>query len=525
MTKNTIYLKKEKLFLVWNENVLHYKTDRKNISLDLNTFGNISEPLLGVIREYLTLKCNFSWASLETRFRYFKSFNNYLEKTHKNICFLSDIDKEIFSGFLAVIKSKHSLLDYCPARADFNSLRSFYFWTYSRDIKGSQIEVSRWLKDIKLSHSPEGVSLKMFDPKKGPYLRLELLAIDKFFGDELNNWGNLSSLVKTTCIAYVISRETSRRFSELIDLEVTDLYREGDTGYAYLKLNDRKAMKGGERSKAHHRISDWIYDFVAMYIKDTSSLREKLKTKLLFVHETYKVYISSHKQIYAHAKQLVNDAVLPNRLFYQQSKIINKELSRIENKKYRINLNSSRIRDTFGTHMAAIGVPLGLVATRMGHKSIETTQKYYIMLNPEIISHYLSEKTGDMFAKMAEYFSNAVVVKLTTSKPIIVMEDADSLVFGGCMDDYCNHHPRIACYGCSRLQPLITPEHKKNLAWLIRKREQIIRDVNNNKGKTEGPHIDLVLQNIDRAIAVCQYIVSQCEALKREPEVLKEEEA
>lgn len=518
--KDAVYLKKEKISLVWNENVLKYKTNRRNLSLNLNDFKNIGKPVLSIIKDYLTLKSNYSWQSLETKFWYLRLFNNYLEKTGKSISTLSDIDVELLSGYLVVIKNNPGMLDFYVSRHSFNALKVFYCWASTRGIKGSDFEVVRWLKSVKLSHRQEGASIKTFDPYKGPYLRLELLAMDKYFGDRLNNWKSLTSLIKTTCIAYILSRETSRRFTELVDLETADIYRDSETGFCFVKFHDRKTVKGGERNKAHHRISDWIYEYTEIYISETAPIREILKTNLLFVHESNRFnhrfvqYISSHKQIYQHAKYLINEALLPNRLFFRQNKIKLQDLHKEENKKYTINLNSSRIRDTFGTYMAVLRVPLGLVATRMGHKIIQTTQKYYIALNPEIISQYLSDKTGDMFAKMAEYFSNPVVRKLTTSKPIRVMEDSDSLDFGGCLADYCNHHPRIACYGCARLQPLITPEHKKNLAWLVNKRDEIIKDIENNKGRGNGSHVDLILQNIDRAIAFCKYIVEQCENIQ-----------
>jgi integrase len=515
--KDTVYLKKEKIFLTWDKNVLNYKTDRTNLSLNLNAFKNIKEPLLSVIKNYLALKCNYSWMAMQSIFSYVRVFNNYLEKTAKCVSTLSDIDVELLSGYLTVIRNNPKMLEFSSSRHTFQALRAFYCWNFKRGIKGYSYEVERWLMTVKLPHGQEGTSLKTLDPYKGPYLRLELLAIDKLFGDKLNGWKQLNSLVKTTCIAYILSRETARRFTELVDLEVSDIYRDDETGFCFVKLHDRKTLKGGKRNKAHHRISDWIYEFITIYISETAPIRNALKTNRFFVHESQCFrnpsirYISSEKQIYQHAKHLINEAALPNRIFFRQNEIKLQDIAKEESKKYRINLNSSRLRDTFGTHMAAMGVPLGLVAVRMGHLHIRTTLKYYVTFNPEIISQYLSEKTGDMFAKMAEYFSNPVVRKLTTSKHIRVMEDPDSLDFGGCLANYCNHHPLVACYGCTRLQPLVTREHKKNLTWLTNKREEIISDIAKNGGRGKGPHVDLMLQNIDRAVAVCRYIVEKCE--------------
>ncbi len=484
--------------------------------------------MISIIRDYLTLRANTSYRAIEIRFRCFRLFNNFLLKTKKTLYTFHEINKELLTSYISVIRDNPDLLDYKPTHwmVVFACLRAFYFWAQARNNGGSSEEI-HWLKNLKLPSTPSAIDLKTFDARKGPFLRSELLIIDKFFGDMLNNWSSLESLEKMPCIAYVLSRETSRRFSELVNLEVNDFYRDDD-GFSYVKLHDRKKNRGGDHNKAHHRISDWIFDFVTMYISDMSHIRENLKTNLLFVH-TSKLftnrkkeiqYITSQDQIYENVASLIDNAALPNRLFFRQDETKLEDIKKPENKKYRIRLNSSRIRDTFGTYMAAIGVALPLIAIRMGHHSVDTTQKYYVVLTEEIKSQYLLEKTGDLFSRMAAYFSNPAVKDISTSKSVLVPEDPDSIVFGGCMADFCNHHPRIACYGCSRFLPLVSPEHMKNLAWLHNRKEEIIKRVENNKGKTEGTHMELILQNLDKAISVCEYIVAQC-ALHRKHESMK----
>jgi len=396
-------------------------------------------------------------------------------------------------------------------------MRVFYKWTNEVGIEGSSFIVLSWLIGLKLPNREKSVAIKTLDPHKGPLLKSELMVLDKFYGEMLNNWESLSYLKKTACIAYILARETARRFSEFVSLEMTDLYRD-DEGFSFVKLHARKRVKRGEDYKGHHRISDWIYDFVMLYITEMQNIREELKTNMLFVHISKKIlspeesYVTSSGQMTQYTSYLVNEACLPNRLFFRQNAISLENLSNPQNKKYRINLNSSRIRDTFGTSMAAMGVPMSLVAARMGHECAQTTKKYYVVLNPAMVKEYLSETTGEIFTKMSDYFFNRVVETLTTSKRVYILDDPESTPFGGCKANYCNHDPLIACYGCPRFQPLKSSVHKRNLTRLKKKREKIIKSVENSKGNTEGKHMDLMMQNIDVAIAVCENIVDQCES-------------
>lgn len=514
---NKLYLKKEKMFIPWNGNVLVYKTERTDRQLDLNKFDNM-RLLLRHVKEHITVKCNTSFNAVQNQYRHMRIFNDFLQKTDRTVSSFEDIDKELVTSYISVLRDNPRLLSYIVSNCSstFSSLKAFYKWGYNRGLSGTNFETFNFIARCKLPRMEVGVPIKTMDSKKGPYVHLEMLVLDKFFAGMLNNWDSINSQDKTSCILFLLNRETSRRFSELTDLEVTDLYRAEES--SFVKLHVRKTVRWGELNKAHHVISDWIYDFAARYIEETKDLREELRTTKMFVWKSkgvgdkdWKPYMITGEQGSDYVDRLIKKAALPNRLFFRQTKMKQvEELKKPEHRKYRLNFTSSRGRDTFGSVNAAKGTPMELVAIRMGHASAITTMKYYVVLRPEMVSELLSETVGELYSQIATYFHNPVVAELTTDKKVFDAEDPHSLVFGGCLENYCNHHPRIACYNCTRFQPLSTAEHKRSLAWLMNKREQLIRVIDEAGGKKEGSHIKLILENVDKAMAVCKSIISQC---------------
>src|SRR5271157_177756 len=161
--KDTLYLKKDKTFLQWENNILQYKTERTKWSIDLNELNNIQNPLLSEMREYMTLNCNYSRPSLDSQFRCFKVFNNYLLVNSKNISNLSEIDQELLSGYLLMLKDNPKKLHSCKITSCaqfFGAMRTFYRWANKVGIGGHSFAVLRWLTSLKLPPYEGHVAIK-----------------------------------------------------------------------------------------------------------------------------------------------------------------------------------------------------------------------------------------------------------------------------------------------------------------------------------------------------------------------------
>lgn len=517
-TTDRLYLKKEKMFIPWEGNVLVYKINRKKEKrLDLNKFEKL-RPLLTHIKEYLSIKCNSTHRNIESIYYNIRFLNDFVEMTGRTINSFTDIDIELITSYVSVLRDNPKILKYSVwnASAIFSTFKGLYNFCYKRHVSGTVSEANFFISRCKLPHKETGIAIKTMDVKKGPYVKIELAVLDKFFGELINKWDELNSQQMSACILYLLNRESSRRFGELVELEVTDLLRSEDG--SFVKLWARKRARGGDLHKARHKISDWVYDYAMRYIEETRAIREELNTAKLFVwrsnanlhSEDWQSYVVTGNQATDYCEFLIRKATLPNRLFFSQTVLTVSDLNNDQNKHFRLNFTSSRIRDTFGSMNAALNMPLELVAVRMGHTTVSSTKKYYIVLRPEMIAELLSKKLGAFYGKLASYFHNPVTNEITTTKIIFDPEDPSSLGFGGCLGNYCNHHPRIACYNCSRFQPLKTSEHRKSLEWLMHKKEQLIAVVNEAGGKTDEAHLKLTLENINNAIACCESIISQC---------------
>ncbi len=182
------------------------------------------------------------------------------------------------------------------------------------------------------------------------------------------------------------------------------------------------------------------------------------------------------------------------------------------NRSYTLHYTPSRMRDTYGTHMALMKTPFEYLSTRMGHKQVTTTQKFYIVLRPEIVSQLLSRTVGFKYAKFSEYFfDRQKAEKDKTTQPILVLDQENSLPFGNCTGTYCNFDPRIGCYLCSRFQYVNSrDEHLKNLEWLRQKKTQMMQYKEAEGADMNDPQLLMYFRQLDLAIEGAEFIVSKC---------------
>jgi len=518
-----LYLKKEKTHIAWAGNILLCKIPGHDLSFDLGKFNCIKEPMLGHAKNYLTVRGNGSFQTLVAYYHsLFKIFNNYLVIKNRTVSTFKDLDIELCRDYALTLRDTPEILDFAvgDGHSMFSLFRSYYDWGYHNRMEGCTFDVLSFLKKMKLPMKEQGVALKTMDPQKGPYVQIELDVINHHIYNMLDASYSLSSQDMCLLVLIMLSLETSRRFGELLDLEETDLYRDSE-GIPFVKLHARKRARGGELNKAHHRIEKRIYDLAMRYVEATRDIRDVLHTKALFVHRSRNYvtneaanYESTIHSMQQHAKRVFRGLSLPNRLYFRKTELTEEDLRNPDNKSFCLRFTSSRIRDTFGTHHAARGMPPDLLAVKMGHVSAVTGQKYYKVPLPEVWAKPLSERLGKFYAQHANYFHNPVVAgidKLRTNKLIRDMTDPDSLDFGGCLRNYCRNHPRIACYLCNRFEPLDTlAEHEKSLEYQLSKKEEMKKNITDASGENEGSDAHLTYENIDRAIEVCRSIISQC---------------
>ena len=258
-----------------------------------------------------------------------------------------------------------------------------------------------------------------------------------------------------------------------------------------------------DKAKGKHRISNSLYMVLARYIEQTQDYR--LTSKSLLIHNRGGKYSRwPGAYLAASVTLLIKKGKLPNRRFFS-SNITEEDLSKSENKKYRLNYTASRSRLSYGTHQALAKVPFEYLSVRMGHYNITTTLQFYLRLTPENTGEILSNAVGIKFTRFAEYFFGKPA-ETVEGEPISVLSEPDGLVFGGCNASWCGRDPRIGCYLCGRFRPIISPEHQKNLNWLIKRRKGMIETVSSAGGDPDETSLAYYLAQIDLAIAGAEHI-------------------
>ncbi|GEM_PF-3704982 len=419
------------------------------------------------------------------------------------------------TSFVSVLRDNPSIVNYKSQPACcgiFSVFRTFYRWAYQSGFDGYSERALDYLGCVKFSTGPLYKSLKHMDIEKGPFTDIELLVLDKFFLEKMNEWYDLSLNHKCAVISYWISRETSRRCLEQSAITVDDA-SQYNGNISYIKLPDRKPLNTAESSKMPLRVSNALYSLIVRYIDETSVGRQTLNIKSLFIYEGASgAYSTKSPDFLAEqVTEIVRKAYLPNRMFFA-SDLILEDLRSPGKRSYTLHYTPSRMRDTYGTHMALMKTPFEYLSTRMGHKMVQTTQKFYVVLRPEIVSDLLSKTVGFKYAKFSEYFFDRKrALKDQTTQPILALDQDSSLPFGNCTGTYCNFDPRIGCYLCSRFQYIDSrDEHLKNLEWLRRKRTQMMKDKKEEGADTNDPQLLMYFRQLDLAIEGADFIVSKC---------------
>jgi hypothetical protein len=511
------YFKEDRRFYKWERLRLTVNHRGINCTIDLGIFSRIHEPLLSQIKLFITRKCNSSYGTAKGARAAFKALDIFLD-TQKNDIFVgSDLDIPLLTSFVSVLRDNPKIVNYKsqPACcAIFSMVRKFYGWAYQSGLQGFSESALDYLVGVKLSAGKLYKSLKHMDIEKGPFTDIELLVLDKFFLKKMNEWDALSLNHKCAVISYWISRETSRRCLEQSAITVDDVCQ-SDGNISHIRLPDRKPLNTAEFSKMPLRVSNALYFLIAGYIEETSAVRQTLNTKWLFIFEGASGSHSTKSPDFLgnQVTEIVRRANLPNRRFFA-SELTLDDLGSPGKRSYTLHYTPSRMRDTYGTHMALMKTPFEYLSTRMGHRAVQTTQKFYIILRPEIVSDLLSKTVGFKFAKFSEYFfGRQRAIKNQMTQPILALDRHNSLPFGNCAGSYCNFDPRIGCYLCSRFQYVDSrDEHLKNLEWLKQKRTRMMKDKEEEGADINDPQLLMYFRQLDLAIEGAEFIVSKCTA-------------
>jgi hypothetical protein len=401
------YFKEDRCFYKWEGLRLTVNHRRINCTIDLGVFNRIREPLLSQIKLFITRKCNSSYGSIKGAKDSFKALDLFLDSQEYDIFAGSDLEILLLTSFVSVLRDNPSIINYKSQPACcgiFSVFRTFYRWAYQSGFDGYSESVHDYLVGIKFSPGPLYKSLKHMDIEKGPFTDLELLVLDKFFLEKITEWDSLSRNHKCAVISYWISRETSRRCLEQSVITVDDVCQ-SDGNISYIKLPDRKPLNTAESSKMPLRVSNALYSLIVRYIDETSAVRRTFNTTSLFIFEGASgVHSTKSPDFLAErATEIVRKAHLPNRRFFA-SELTLEDLGSPGQRSYTIHYTPSRMRDSYGTHMALMKTPFEYLSTRMGHKTAQTTQKFYIVLRPEIVSDLLSKTVGFKYANFSEYF-------------------------------------------------------------------------------------------------------------------------
>jgi hypothetical protein len=509
------YFKEDRRFYKWEGLRLTVNHRGMDCTLDLGIFSHIHEPLLSQIKLFATKKRNSSYSAIKGTRDVFKALDLFLNSQKRDIFAGSDLEIPLLTAFVSVLRDNPSIVAYKskPACCALLSVfRTFYRWAYQSGLEGYSKSALDYLADVKFSPGSLYKSLKHMDIERGPFTDIELLVLDRFFVEKMNKWDSLPLNHKCAVISYWMSRETSRRCLEQAAITVNDVYRTDDN-ISYLKLPDRKPLNTSEFFQMPLRVSNALHSLIARYIDETSVARHSLNTKSVFIFEKASgLYSTKNPDSLAdQVTEIVRNACLPNRKFFTSDLTLD-DLRSSGNRSYTLHYTPSRMRDTYGMHMALMKTPFEYLSTRMGHKQVTTTQKFYIVLRPEIVSQLLSRAVGFKYAKFSEYFfDRQKAEKDKTTQPILVLDQENSLPFGNCTGTYCNFDPRIGCYLCSRFQYVDSrDEHLKNLEWLRQKKTQMMQYKKEEGADMNDPRLLMYFRQLDLAIEGTEFIVSKC---------------
>jgi hypothetical protein len=509
------YFKEDRRFYKWARLRITLNHRGINCTINLGIFNRIHEPLLSQIKLFITRKCNSSYGTTKGARDAFKALDIFLDTQKRDIFVGSDLGIPLLTSFVSVLRDNPRIVNYKSQSACcsiFSAVRNFYRWAYQSGLQGYCEGVLDYLVGVKFSAGTLYKSLKHMDIEKGPFTDIELLVLDKFFLRKMNEWDALSLNHKCAVISYWISRETSRRCLEQ-SVITTDDVRQSEGNISYIKLPDRKPLNTAESSKMPLRVSNALYSLIIRYIEETSAVRQTLNTRLLFIFEgaTGSHSTKSPDFLGDQVIEIVKRGNLPNRRFFT-SELTLEDLESPGKSSYSLHYTPSRMRDTYGTHMALMKTPFEYLSARMGHKAVQTTQKFYIVLRPEIVSDLLSRTVGFKYAKFSEYFFDRQRArKEDTTQPVLAMDQGNSLPFGNCTGTYCNFDPRIGCYLCSRFQYIDNRnEHLRNLEWLRQKRARMMKDKAEEGADNNDPQLLMYFRQLDLAIEGAEFIVNKC---------------
>ena len=512
--KKSIYIKDISKFIKWDNYSISIPSSSYIKNISLNKYIYIAPPFLDYLKEYITLCKNSSGLSVYQAFYTFRIFDKYLSLKNVLIDNPNKLNSELIISFVYTLRDNCQILglkNTNTLQGYFSTFRRFFRWVEMNGFPEFKIDCLDSLNDISFK-TYENTGLKQMDLRKGPFTQVELLILDKFFLEKRLNWKTLKMWEKLSVIFYWINRETSRKSNAFCSLKVSDFIHDGK--FCWVRMPDRKPLNSSKLSQMPMKISQALYDLIIEYKNESNTIRKNLKTDLFCVYHMDGGACPKKRErnllpvlLSFYISNMVEKGNLPNRNYFLTNKKL--DLKDPKNRRYRLHYSINRGRDTYGTHMAIMGVPFELLSVRMGHRNYATTLKYYIILNPENIENLLSNHLGVKYKKFRDYFFKNPEKKYPLSNPIRVLDEPDSLDFGNCELSYCNSDPRIACYRCHKFTPIFSEEHEKNLLWLKSKKAKLIEEIKLVGGDPSEIQQRMYLRQIDLSIAGVEHVISK----------------
>ncbi len=390
---------------------------------------------------------------------------------------------------------------------------TWYIWASERyEELGFCHQYANQLAQKKISNEPKGEAVRTLDPENGPLCRT--LEVPKLIDAlKTDTSKKLSHIQQRALVALFLA--LGRNPGNFVHLKETDFVtiKKGEESFYFLDIPRIKKRFDHPRNDLKRQS---LEPYIAKHIKELIKANKRLWRE----HKKAGTILPEHQPLFAREEPIEANKQSPDLEddrfnltspdLYKRVKAFSKRLNIVSPRTEKVlNLTPRRLKYTFGTTMAFLGVTRSELAHLFDHSSDHSVDCYFNIQNGMVpildraaaktVAPYVDAFKGKIIRDRSESENRDLIGKELSFSPTARDKPAEIGMCG--QAELCHLDPPFSCYLCPCFEPYADANHELILDKLHKRRNKLLE--NNEKARL-AVQLDHVIFAVTQVVELCK---------------------